>query len=347
MDMVLYSLIKKEIENTPKDKVDNIEGYEIRFVNDIPETREANTIYFVIGEGQEGDRIFIGQQGISNIIVGDHMIDYGILNGNVFLDRYDFLRGLTRVIFSSLNSGVDGYLECSVTVEGEKVDSLVISGNIKGESNIKSIDYYGKSMGTSEAQHIITDVNKVIYGLPDGSGDNFNVLTGEFTQETITDVIDSRITWLNVGLYGDYREFRINGYSGFVKPAYITYSGSFNTDEIQTFTTNNAYANNGFEVIGSSDDRTNKACIYVSSALIKVRVLNSELDTANTSTLAKAMQKYVAEHPITITMKRKVPIVEQIAEPKELLTFDEVTQIEVNFEGDNPIITAKVPIKED
>ncbi len=347
MDMVLYALIKKEIENTPKDKVSSVGGYEISFVNSIPENRGANTIYFVMGEGQEGDRIYIGQQGITNIIVGDHMIDYGILDGNVFLDRYDFLRGLTRVIFSSLGNGIDGYLECSVTVDGEKVDSLVVSGGVKGESTVKSVDYYGKSMTTSEERHIITDVNKIMFGLPDGTGDSFDVLTGEFTQIAITDVIDSRITWLNVGLYGDYREFRINGYSGFIKPIYMTYSGTFNSDEIELFTVDNAYANNGFEVIGSSDDRANKACIYVSSALIKVRVLNSELDTANTSTLAKAMQKYIAEHPINIVMKLKNPVIEQIAEPKELLTFNEVTQIEVDYEGDNPVITAKLPIKED
>ena len=157
MDMVLYALIKGKIGNMPQD-VAKFGEYKIYFVNDIPNIRESNAIYFVIGEGHEGDQIFIGKQGISNIIVGDHMIDYGILNGSIFLDRYDFLRGLTRVIFTSLNSGIDGYLECSVTVDGEKIDSLLISGNTNGESNIKSIDYYGYSISTNKDEHTIIEV---------------------------------------------------------------------------------------------------------------------------------------------------------------------------------------------
>ena len=346
MDMVLYALIKGKIENMPQDEV-KIGAYKIFFVNEIPSTRESNAIYFVIGDGQENDQIFIGKQGISNIIVGDHMVDYGVLNGSVFLDRYDFLRGLTRVIFTSLNSGVDGYLECSVTVDGEKIDSLLISGNTKGESNIKSIDYYGHSIATNKDEHIIIEVNQVVHMLPDGSEDVYNVLTGELIESTVADVIDSRITWTNVGLYGDYREFRMSSYSGFIKPTYLTYSGGFNSNEIEVFTSSNAYANNGFEVLGASDSKANKACIYVSNGLVMVRVLNSELSDTSSSGLAKSMQAYIAEHPINIVMKRKAPMITKVSEPIELYTFDNITQIEVSYEGDAPIITAKVPIKKE
>ena len=346
MDMVLYALIKGKIENMPQDEV-KIGAYKIFFVNEIPSTRESDAIYFVIGNGQENDQIFIGKQGISNIIVGDHMVDYGVLNGSVFLDRYDFLRGLTRVIFTSLNSGVDGYLECSVTVDGEKIDSLLISGNTKGESNIKSIDYYGHSIATNKDEHIIIEVNQVVHMLPDGSEDVYNVLTGELIESTVADVIDSRITWTNVGLYGDYREFRMSSYSGFIKPTYLTYSGGFNSNEIEVFTSSNAYANNGFEVLGASDSKANKACIYVSNGLVMVRVLNSELSDTSSSGLAKSMQAYIAEHPINIVMKRKAPMITKVSEPIELYTFDNITQIEVSYEGDAPIITAKVPIKKE
>lgn len=346
MDMVLYSLIKGKIENTSHD-VARFGEYKICFVNDMPNIRESNTIYFVVGESHEGDQIFIGKQGITNIIVGDNMIDYGVLNGNVFLDRYDFLRNLTRVVFTSLNSGVDGYLECGVTVDGEKIDSLLISGSTKGESNIKSIDYYGHSISTSQEEHTIIEVNQVVHMLPDGSEDVYNVLTGEFIESTVADVIDSRITWINVGLYGDYREFRMSSYSGFIKPAYLTYSGGFNSSEIETFTSSNTYANNGFEVLSASDNKANKACIYVSNGLIFVRVLNSELSDTSSSGLAKSMQAYIAEHPINIVMKRKTPITTKVSEPIELYTFDKITQIEVSYEGDAPIITAKVPIKKE
>lgn len=346
MDMVLYSLIKrkaKEIES----QIDSVGEYKIRFVNDIPTTVEDNTIYFIIGEGQEDDLIAIGQLGLSNIVFNNHMIDYMVLNGNTILNRYDSLRGLTRVIFTSLNSGIDGYLECSVTVDGEKIDSLLISGNTNGESNIKSIDYYGHSIATSQEEHIIIEVNQVVHMLPDGSEDVYNVLTGELIESTVADVIDSRITWTNVGLYGDYREFRMSSYSGFVKPAYLTYSGGFNSNEIEVFTSSNAYANNGFEVLGASDSKTNKACIYVSNGLIMVRVLNSELKDTSSSGLAKSMQAYIAEHPINIVMKRKTPKTTKVSEPIELHTFDNITQIEVSYEGDAPIITTKVPIKKE
>ena len=60
MDMVLYALIKGKIENMPQDEV-KIGDYKIFFVNEIPSTRESNAIYFVIGNGQENDQIFIGK----------------------------------------------------------------------------------------------------------------------------------------------------------------------------------------------------------------------------------------------------------------------------------------------
>lgn len=346
MDMVLYSLIKhkaKEIES----QIDSVGGYKIRFVNDIPTTVEDNTIYFIIGEGQEDDLIAIGQLGLSNIVFNNHMIDYMVLNGNTIFNRYDSLRGLTRVTFTSLGSGIDGYLECSATVDGEKIDSLLISGNTNGESNIKNIDYYGYSISANKDEHTIIEVNQVVHMLPDGSEDVYNVLTGELIESTVADVIDSRITWTNVGLYGDYREFRMSSYSGFVKPAYLTYSGGFNSNEIEVFTSSNAYANNGFEVLGASDNKANKACIYVSNGLVMVRVLNSELNDTSSSGLAKSMQAYIAEHPINIVMKRKTPITTKVSEPIELYTFDNITQIEVDYEGDAPIITAKVPIKKE
>ena len=42
MDMALYSMFKNKIANTPTKQVDNVGGYEIRFVDDIPEVREED-----------------------------------------------------------------------------------------------------------------------------------------------------------------------------------------------------------------------------------------------------------------------------------------------------------------
>ena len=339
MDMVLYALIKQKI----KDKLpqmDNVGGYEIRIVDTLPNTTEENTIYFIMGEGSENDGIVIGKSGLQNIAFNNTMVDYMVLNGNIIMDRYDSLRGLTRKIFSSLNNG---YLECSPTVDGEKFDELTITSTAKGETVITGIKVYGLSSST-EQNPIFLEMEEVLYSLPNGYGDTLNILSGELTQSVIADVIDERVTWTNIALYGDYREFRMSGYVGNIRPMYLTYGGLFNGEIIESFDGVNAYATNGFDVINSSENK-NRPCIYVSNSVIRVRILNSLLDTS--LTLAKAMQKYVTENPITVVMQLKNPVTEQILEPQELITYQDITQIEVVFTGDSPTITAKLPIKED
>ena len=49
MDMVLYSLIKKEIDNAPLSKVESVDGNKIEFVDALPSNLEENTLYFVLG----------------------------------------------------------------------------------------------------------------------------------------------------------------------------------------------------------------------------------------------------------------------------------------------------------
>ena len=88
MDMVLYSLMKNKINNTPTGQVDNVGGYEIRFVEILPTERDKNTLYFVLGEYKVGDKINIGGKGLDKVVFNDSIIDFGILNGNVFLDKY-------------------------------------------------------------------------------------------------------------------------------------------------------------------------------------------------------------------------------------------------------------------
>ena len=339
MDMVLYALIKQKMKNNLS-QIDNVGGYEIRIVDALPNTTEENTIYFIMGEGSENDGIVIGKSGLQNIVFNNTMIDYMVLNGNTIMDRYDSLRGLTHKIFSSLDNG---YLECSPTVYGEKFDELTITSAAKGETVITEVKVYEKAINI-EQNPISLEMEELLYGLPNGYGDTLNILSGELTQSVVADVIDERVTWTNIALYGDYREFKMSGYVGNVRPMYLTYGGLFNSEVIESFDGVNAYATNGFDVISSSENK-NRPCIYVSNSVVRVRILNSLLDTS--LTLAKAMQKYVAENPITVFMQLKNPVTEQIIEPQELITYQDITQIEVVFTGDSPTITAKLPIKED
>lgn len=339
MDMVLYALIKQKMKNNLS-QIDNVGGYEIRIVDALPNTTEENTIYFIMGEGSENDGIVIGKSGLQNIVFNNTMIDYMVLNGNTIMDRYDSLRGLTHRIFSSFDNG---YLECSPTVYGEKFDELTITSVAKGETVITEVKVYGAAINI-EQNPISFEMEELLYGLPNGYGDTLNILSGELTQSVVADVIDERVTWTNIALYGDYREFKMSGYVGNVRPMYLTYGGLFNSEVIESFDGVNVYATNGFDVISSSENK-NRPCIYVSNSVVRVRILNSLLDTS--LTLAKAMQKYVTENPITVFMQLKNPVTEQILEPQELITYQDITQIEVVFTGDSPAITAKLPIKED
>ena len=75
MDMALYSMFKNKIANTPTKQVDNVGGYEIRFVDDIPEVRDEGYLYFVLGESNVGDKIRVGGKGLVAIVCGDTMVD--------------------------------------------------------------------------------------------------------------------------------------------------------------------------------------------------------------------------------------------------------------------------------
>ena len=44
MDMVLYSLFKNKISEVPKDKVNNVDGNKIEFVDTLPSSLEENTL---------------------------------------------------------------------------------------------------------------------------------------------------------------------------------------------------------------------------------------------------------------------------------------------------------------
>ena len=80
MDMALYSLVKNKIKETPKNQVDKVGNYEIRFVNSELEATEQDTLYFVLGDFSISDKFIVGGKGVVSVIFNGEYIDYGILN---------------------------------------------------------------------------------------------------------------------------------------------------------------------------------------------------------------------------------------------------------------------------
>ena len=214
MDMVLYSMIKKEIDETPKDKVDNVGGYEIRFVDSIPTTRNANTIYFIMGESKDADKIAIGKQGLSNIVIGDHIVDFGMLNGNVFLDRYDDNRDIHRELFDVTTEPI----VCTNSAPYE-IKKFILKGN--GAGDVVSILLGEQSVW----------IGKTMLGVYDGVTDELNMITGMYTQRLETATITDKIIWQHIGLTSDgFREFKATSYSG-SKPSFLKTNGLFDVNQ--------------------------------------------------------------------------------------------------------------------
>ena len=134
MDMVLYSLIKKEIDNAPLSKVESVDGNKIEFVDALPSNLEKNTLYFILGEYNGKDKINVGGRGIQCIVYNGDYIDYGILNNNCFFNGYDFNRGHERV----LRTSTDGtYITVNNTIAEEPI---IMSLNLNEESTIEIVE---------------------------------------------------------------------------------------------------------------------------------------------------------------------------------------------------------------
>ena len=101
MDMALYSLVKNKIKETDKTKVDKVGNYEIRFVNLESEATMQDTLYFVLGDFNINDKFIVGGKGVVSVIFNGEYIDYGILNENMFLNKFDSIRNYERLSLTS------------------------------------------------------------------------------------------------------------------------------------------------------------------------------------------------------------------------------------------------------
>lgn len=328
MDMVLYTLLKKEIEETPEDKVDNVGGYEIRFVSSIPTTREDNTIYFVIGEGKDDDSIFIGQQGVSNIIIGDYAVDFATLNGTTFLDRYDNNRHIHRELFDV----IEGTIVRENTAPYE-IHKFIIKGN--GVGDLLSVKFNGKT----------TLLEKTMIGVYDGVTDELNMLDGVFVKRMDSTVINEKITWQNIGITSDgYREYKAIGYTG-SKPMILKTNGMFDTNNFKPITKENSFITDSTFVTTVAGD-VSKECVFYNNGSLFLRIESSKVTTGGGVTYASSLQSFLKYNPITIHLNLANEITEQVFESKPIIAQDGTTEVEINYYNSCPRIIIELPVRD-
>ena len=319
MDMVLYSLMKKQIEATPKDQVDNVDGYEIRFVTSAPSKTEDKTIYFVMGTGSDKDRIVIGKQGLKQIIADNAIIDFGVLNGNTFFNRFDDNRGITRQLFDVTTQPII----CDNSVEYD-INLFNVKGS--GASHLTSI-----SLGDR-----VMMVDKELLGVYNGNSDEVDVVKHKYIKRVDSTIIDNKIIWASSGTSGNYRIFRASSYSG-GKPDILKTSGVFDDSKYLPIDKQNSMITGSTFVATTSDD-VNKECVYVSNNVLYLRI-DSTKANSNSS-----LQTYLKNNPITIYLTMVDEVVEDL-EPISLTAYNGTTEISLEYTGDCPRTVVEIPTK--
>lgn len=347
MDMILYSLVKDKIANAPKGKIDNVGGHEIRFVDVLPSVLEEDTLYFVLGEYKDGDKINIGGKGISHMAYNGILIDYGILNGNTFFNGYDYNRGYERV-FRTSNNGT--YIEVENTV-ADTINYMMIKGQTKeidgqivsGDSFLKTISVSEDGVVNSDIEYYI-NINKYFNALPNGMADTLDMTTGVYTQVLETATIDGDLTWQHIYPYGDYREFKIKSYSN-NKPTYLTSGALYNNAELMEINENNAFTINSDFVVASPSTCEGKNCIYTYNGALYLRIHN-DLVKDGTSYVTE-LKKYLTNNPITFSVGRLVPKQETILEVTKyipLVTMEGKTTVGMQSNTSHPIVEVELPV---
>ena len=340
MDMVLYSMFKNKIANTPTEQVDSVGGYEIRFVDDVPEVREEGYLYFVLGENEDGGKINVGGKGVVAIVYGDVMVDYGTLNGNVFYDKYDFIRKVERKLIVSTNG-----LASSANTKHLGINKFIISGHMtndgRGMSYLNSIHVHN-GQSTNRSEYTI-NVGEYLCGLPNGEGDKLDVVEGKLYRNTETITLNGEIEWRNVARYNEYRELKAVGYTK-NRPPFLNYDGTFIGEKYKEVDATTSYVTHNSDFVTTSrNDVEGKECIFVSNSAIKIRIKEDKLTT---TPYATALQDYLKDNPIQICLQLAETIVENIEVPRPLMALEPSTVIELNDDsnGIHPKITVEVPI---
>ena len=349
MDMVLYSLIKKEIDNAPLSKVESVDGNKIEFVDTLPSNLEENTLYFVLGEYNGKDKINVGGRGIQCIVYNGEYIDYGILNNNRFFSGYDFNRGYERVLRTSTNGT---YITVDNTV-AETINYFMIKGQTKVNENgeVVSGDSFLKTISVSEDGTVndippeyYININKYFNALPNGMADTLDMTTGVYTQVLETASINGDLAWQHIYPYGEYREFKVKSFSN-NKPSYLLSNSLYNSVELMEINENNAFTINSIFTVASPSTCANKNCIYTNNGALLIRIHNDLIK--NGTTYVSGLQNYLKDNPIVFSVGRLVPKEETIlavANSLPLMAMEGQTIVGVQSDTSHPLIEVELPV---
>ena len=349
MDMVLYSLIKKEIDNAPLSKVESVDGNKIEFVDVLPSNLEENTLYFVLGEYNGKDKINVGGRGIQCIVYNGEYIDYGILNNNRFFSGYDFNRGYERV----LRTSTDGtYITVDNTV-AETINYFMIKGQTKVNENgeVISGDSFRQTISVSEDGPVndippeyYININKYFNALPNGMADTLDMTTGVYTQVLETASINGDLAWQHIYPYGEYREFKVKSFIN-NKPSYLLSNSLYNSTELMEINENNAFTINSIFTVASPSTCANKNCIYTNNGALLIRIHNDLIK--NGTTYVSGLQNYLKDNPIVFSVGRLVPKEETIlavANNLPLMAMEGQTTVGVQSDTSHPLIEVELPV---
>ena len=349
MDMVLYSLIKKEIDNAPLSKVESVDGNKIEFVDALPSNLEENTLYFVLGEYNGKDKINVGGRGIQCIVYNGEYIDYGVLNNNRFFNGYDFNRGYERV----LRTSIDGtYITVDNTV-AETINYFMIKGQTKVNKNgeVVSGDSFLKTISISEDGTVneippeyYININRYFNALPNGMADTLDMTTGVYTQVLETASINGDLAWQYVYLYGEYREFKVKSFIN-NKPSYLLSNSLYNSAELMEINENNAFTINSIFTVASPSTCANKNCIYTNNGTLLIRIHNDLIKDG--TTYVSGLQNYLKDNPIVFSVGRLVPKEETIlavANNLPLMAMEGRTTVGVQSNTSHPLIEVELPV---
>ena len=349
MDMVLYSLIKKEIDNAPLSKVESVDGNKIEFVDALPSNLEENTLYFVLGEYNGKDKINVGGRGIQCIVYNGEYIDYGILNNNRFFSGYDFNRGYERVLRTSTNGT---YITVNNTV-AETINYFMIKGQtrVNGNGEIVSGDSFLKTISVSEDGTVneippeyYININKYFNALPNGMADTLDMTTGVYTQVLETASINGDLAWQHIYPYGEYREFKVKSFIN-NKPSYLLSNSLYNSAELMEINENNAFTINSIFTVASPSTCANKNCIYTNNGALFIRIHNDLIK--NGTTYVSGLQNYLKDNPIIFSVGRIVPKEETIlavANNLPLMAMEGQTTVGVQSDTSHPLIEVELPV---
>ena len=260
MDMALYSLVKNKIKEAPKNQVDKVGNYEIRFINLESEATMQDTLYFVLGDFNTSDKFIVGGKGVVSVIFNGEYIDYGILNENMFLNKFDYVRNYERLLLTSTDGGM---IEASNTV-----DTPILDFSSVGQNDISYVNNIVISNAENSLSRTI-EINDYFIGTG-GGANRLDLTTGEYNKDYVIGAIDGTLKWSGATLYGDYRQFRCSGYD--YKPEFLNYSVLYNSDVCMPLISDNAVvkSNSGFVI---ADGNRNRNCIYVDNKAFKVCII--------------------------------------------------------------------------